>query len=227
MSTSGPSSSPEPSQAPVTAEPTITFAPSAAPTTSPPTLTPSITPTMQPTIVPTLQTQEVLTVNLFFTLSGLASLDLTEADKLAVRQTQAQIMNVDVRYIQYVNTTLVNDGSSKGVAGKGKQATTSGLDAEALTAIAQTAAVLPLVDFPQFQSNVSMLFQSVVSSLTTAVASPLLQQVLIQNAAELNASVVLEVNVSSSLAFGAPIIMAPPSFAPTKSPTYDDGLSAG
>ena len=98
----------EPSHEPTAAP---TFRPSASPTLFMPTPAPgdpTNRPTFRPTTsAPTLQTSPIITFTSAFTLSGLASSTMNEADQLALRNVTAWAMQVTVNTVTFLGSTSV------------------------------------------------------------------------------------------------------------------------
>lgn len=207
---------------------TSTFAPTAAPTPSPtarPTPTPSAAPSNRPpSASPTRQFLPVLQFNSIIKIQGLLSLNISAATKLTILQAQAQSLGIDVRYLEFVGFANSTEEALKRM--------TLEMELLAFDIVVITRFILPLVDFPAMDGNVTKLFSTIKNTLQIAMNNGNLLRTMQEIAVTYNSTELSAVSLSE-IAFTQAFIMQPPTHFPTLVPItrpsapINDGAIAG
>lgn len=192
-----------------TSAPTITFAPSVVPTRAP---------SPAPTLAPTLQSHPVVVLTSYLTLQNLQG-NISSSEQQAICNTQAKILNVSAEYVSFVGTTTEVPNLARMTI----------LADTPSTLVAITDTSLPLVDYPQFQSDPQALYDSMVDTMKTALSTDVFLTTLIEQSALVGATTFLESNLTLNGSFPlTPTIVLPPTMSPTAAPgDSKDGLSDG
>jgi hypothetical protein len=179
-----------------------------------------VAPTVFPTYQPTEQTSSIVLVTSYFVLKNLGTTNLTINEQLAVRRTQASIVNVPLERVIYVRTRSTVPLRQSRSQSRNLQ------DLNQL--VAETSTTLQMVDYPEYEGNTTALYSSVTSAITDSLNTGVFTDVLKEQAVQVNATIFVTTNfTTTNVTFTEPTIQFPPSRRPTSMPRYSDGLSNG
>lgn len=191
------------------------------------TKTPSASPTIssKPTFAPTTATSPVLSFNSNLTLSGLSSTTLQSSDELSVRNATATSMKISMDYVQYASTVPISSSNTQAKA----QMHSGNEDVHVSTVIVKlihltgTSSVIAITTttISTGSQDPTTYYNSLTSSLTSAVQSGAFTKSLQSAATSYGASVVTSANCTG-VQNSSPVVVTP-----SGGSSSNDGLSNG
>mmetsp|Transcript_17575 Transcript_17575/g.29622 ORF Transcript_17575/g.29622 Transcript_17575/m.29622 type:complete len:513 (+) Transcript_17575:49-1587(+) len=231
MPTTSSPSTPLPTEAPFTAEPTAppsSAAPSPFPSTGP--NEPSAQPTtVTPTYAPSLPAEEI-EYEVSFEMSNCTSSVLDNAAETAVVQSVANVSGVDASDVTLVSYEVTGNTTSP----TGRRLWTS-KDTQQPVLLQATNTIVyyytiatvtsiraQLVDFPEYGSNTTALYQALTSSFSVAANDGVLTTIIQETSRQLDSSILASINGLNVLEITQPLVVYFPSSMPTPSPVVEE-----
>ncbi len=179
----------------------------------------SVLETRSPTAAPTEMTEPSMDFNVTSNYQGYTgpvnadgSVTLDDASKASIIDAFGQIMNISTSAITI--TGAHTTGSRRSLLNKKRTY-------DAVDILVTTLIKVNLVDYPQFQSNTTTAFQTIVQTLRDALDSNVLTDQIIANAIANGADSLLAI-VVTAVNSDAPLVQQPPTRQPTSAPRDDD-----